>query len=718
MQHKLRTILLICVGLMATPVLHAQELVFTKASSRVFTEEYLRGLIHQYAYHAVKDKKVPQQLFDTEYKKFEKQLWKEIRPRVVKRFNYVEYEGSVLTQEKRNAMYKSELYNAVRDVVLTNDNFKKLRAFDQTDRILSFTSDVQVHRDGWLTVTEYITIYNGSGKQDDDYEGDYYVSQYPDDGSVNNDIQRGLERTFPTDYENDWGLRTEVPFNVISVQKNGEPENFMVVEYGNGYLVRIGSAHIHLEDGVYQYVITYKTRYQLIFKENKTELYWNVNGNGWVFTADSVSSRITFPSGSKIFENACYTGVQGSTDRNCSSQLVNDSTIWFYTSQRLESYEGLTVAAAIQPGVIAAPPFAETSLNLLKDNWPLAAIAFIVLMIFSINLRNWFKFGRDPKQGTVYPQFEPPRGLSSADTGFIYNQKYKTEQFSAALVDLAVKRGINIQVNKEGTLIKKNTYTFRRANGPDSVKNFAQSAYGWNIDRLYNLKADGTYNSTFESLNDNLKNRLAGKFQSDSQNAKGNGLFVRNAGAATWGFVVLFLITVAAIIALIEMGTTTLALCIGGLLLFGLITQIVFYKIMPAYNTQGRKVLDELLGFRMYLATAEERRFDKLNPPEKNLELFERFLPYAIALDCQHEWANKFEDILKAAIANKSYQPAYYSGDMSDGLSFSSLSQSFSSNLSSTISSSSTAPSSSSDGGSSGGGSSGGGGGGGGGGGW
>jgi len=155
------------------------------------------------------------------------------------------------------------------------------------------------------------------------------------------------------------------------------------------------------------------------------------------------------------------------------------------------------------------------------------------------------------------------------------------------------------------------------------------------------------------------------------------------------------------------------------LLSVGFITQFIFYKIMPAYNAQGRKLLDALLGFRMYLATAEEKRFNKLNQPERNLELFERFLPYAIALNCQHEWSQKFEALLKSAIADKSYQPAYYSSnDMHENVSFSSISNSFSSSLSSTIASSSTAPSDSSSSGSDGGGSSGGGGGGGGGGGW
>ncbi|HRG09487.1 MAG TPA: DUF2207 domain-containing protein, partial [Cyclobacteriaceae bacterium] len=124
------------------------------------------------------------------------------------------------------------------------------------------------------------------------------------------------------------------------------------------------------------------------------------------------------------------------------------------------------------------------------------------------NIFNWLRLGRDPKQGIIYPQFEPPHGISPADAGFIYNQKYKTEQFSAALIDLAVRKGISIQVDKEGKLFKKNTYTFRRSSAGASLKNYVRSTYDWNIESLFNLKADGTYDSTFESLNSNLQKHV------------------------------------------------------------------------------------------------------------------------------------------------------------------------------------------------------------------
>src|SRR6201999_1423153 len=81
-------------------------------------------------------------------------------------------------------------------------------------------------------------------------------------------------------------------------------------------------------------------------------------------------------------------------------------------------------------------------------------------------------------------------------------------------------------------------------------------------------------------------------------------------------------------------------------------------KASPA----GRKVMDEIEGFRQYLSVAEEDRLNALNPPDKTPELFERFLPYAIALDCENAWAEKFAGVLAAAGIGAAVG-SWYSGD-------------------------------------------------------
>ena len=144
---------------------------------------------------------------------------------------------------------------------------------------------------------------------------------------------------------------------------------------------------------------------------------------------------------------------------------------------------------------------------------------------------------------------------------------------------------------------------------------------------------------------------------------------------------------------------------------------LLFFWLLKAPTKQGRGTLDQIEGLRMYMTTAEEKRLDALNPPEKTPALFERYLPYAMALDCENEWNNKFSSVLAAAAAagvTAGVVGAWYYG--SGGFNARNFGQDLGSSLTSSISSSGVAPGSSS--GSSGGGSSGGGGGGGGGSGW
>jgi uncharacterized membrane protein len=153
-----------------------------------------------------------------------------------------------------------------------------------------------------------------------------------------------------------------------------------------------------------------------------------------------------------------------------------------------------------------------------------------------------------------------------------------------------------------------------------------------------------------------------------------------------------------------------------GLFLSALLVNALFYQLLKAPTRLGRRIMDEAEGFRMYLAFAEKDRLDILNPPEKTPELFEKYLPYALALGVENQWNERFAGVLEKAAEDGTYRPGWYhsrswvSGDVAH------LGSSLGGAFSGAISSASTAPGSSS--GSSGGGSSGGGGGGGGGGGW
>jgi uncharacterized membrane protein YgcG len=155
--------------------------------------------------------------------------------------------------------------------------------------------------------------------------------------------------------------------------------------------------------------------------------------------------------------------------------------------------------------------------------------------------------------------------------------------------------------------------------------------------------------------------------------------------------------------------------------LLALPVAITSFWWMKAPTREGRAVLDRIAGFKQYLSIAEEDRLERLHPPEKTPELFERYLPYAIALGVENKWADRFTAVLAAAAAAATGQASmdWYSGHSHPWSDAGRFVDNVGSSLASSLASASTSPSSdSSGGGSSGGGSSGGGGGGGGGGGW
>jgi hypothetical protein len=138
---------------------------------------------------------------------------------------------------------------------------------------------------------------------------------------------------------------------------------------------------------------------------------------------------------------------------------------------------------------------------------------------------------------------------------------------------------------------------------------------------------------------------------------------------------------------------------------------------MAAPTREGRTVMDRIAGFKRYLSITEEQRLETMHPPEKTPALFERYLPYAIALGVENHWAARFATVLAAAsAAGQNQGMAWYVGSHDPWSDPNGFANQVGSALASSVASSSAAPGSSS--GSDGGGSSGGGGGGGGGGGW
>ena len=552
----------------------------------------------------------------------------------------------------------------------------------QYEKINAFHTDLTVAPDGQLTVTERITIH-----------------------AEGQEFKRGIVRRLPRTFTDHNGRDHRVAYVFSTVEANGATSPYHTENEGDDYVLYVGEKDTYLDPGNYAYTITYTTKGQVGFFPDHDEIYWNVNGNGWAFMVDSISALIHLPAAAQVKQTACYTGVMGSTETDCRDSIIDPRTV-FFRGRTMGLYEGLTVAVGFQKGVVAEPPpptFWE------KHAVPLVG-GFITLLLLLYYVITWFRHGRDPDKPTVIPLFEAPDGLSPASVGAVMNGGAANEQIAPAMISLAVKGYIRIEEEKEKMLlglITKHTYTLRKLNPGSDLPREEQEL----LDRMFGSGQDryeitGTYDPSVQSMASAFRRTLRDQWHGFLN--KGNNL------RFLW---IPVLCVIAAFIALIVLYNNTwedngvayiIAFLAANLVLF-----VIYVKLIKKPSVEKQALRSKLLGFKMYLSAAEEKQLQHFNPPAMTPEVFEKFLPYAIAFGVEEVWGDRFQDMINKALVDPNYRSGWYSGSIPH---YGAFSRSMSSSLNSSVSSSSTPPSKS--GGSGGGGSSGGGGGGGGGGGW
>ena len=615
-------------------------------------------------------------------------------------------------------------------------------AVQARERITGFDSWIQVEKSGVLTVIETISVVAGG-----------------------NQIKRGIYRDFPTDYTTRAGVHVKVGFNILSVKRNGRSEPFHTEERSNGIRVYIGNKDVFLRPGVYTYTLTYQTDRQIGFFKDYDELYWNVTGNDWSFPIEVASATLVLPEEATILQHSVYTGRQGSTASNAEIVSLNENEISFRTTIQLAPREGLTVAAAWPKGIVTEPDIGDQASYFFRDNLTVITGIIGLLILFFYYIIAWVKVGKDPEPEAIIPRFEPPAEFTPAAARYIMRMGFDNKTFTAAVVSLAVKKYLTIEDDDDNfTLTLADTANLKALSkgekkvarklfsGSDQLvlkrsnhKKISESisalekslqpdfqSLHFERNRIYLLPGllitvliilsiiftahqkdlagfmavwltiwSGACFALLYGVYHAWKGVLSGR---SGLSEKGGALFTTFFALPFFGGWFLGMYALSTATSFISVIVLIVVICVN----------FLFFHLLKAPTIYGRQTMDQLEGLKLFLSVAEKDRLNLLNPPEKTPELFEQFLPWALALDVEQEWSEQFHELLEKARQDGSYSPVWYHSHRP--FSSSSLASSLGSSLSSSIASSSTAPGSSS--GSGGGGSSGGGGGGGGGGGW
>ena len=615
-------------------------------------------------------------------------------------------------------------------------------AANADERILRYLSDVQVQRDSSIEVAETIDV-----------------------NVEHININHGIYRDFPTRYRGRNGTQFHVGFTFEGATLDGQPVPASTGSVANGVRIKIGDPNRLVDTGEHEYVIRYRATREIGRFKDYDELYWNATGNGWIFPIEVAEARIRLPEPVRFGERAAYTGPQGSTASNAEVVAEKPGDILFRTTEPLGAHEGLTVAAAFPKGVVAEPDQDSRLLWWFTDYGPYIAGALGLAGLVGFYFVAWKRAGRDPRPGTVVPLFSPPDELSPAAMRYVTRMRFDNRTFAAALVDMGVRGHIRL-VEQDGGWLSRDKTRIDRIAGPEPLPPEEEAALreltrsGDSI--VMEQKNHEKFSSAKSGLESILKEWYEGKLFRKNWGWAAAGLVLLIAalwltsaaivaatdGAAVWqvGVTVGSLALTTILVTLLQGSTATgkcllsmLAVVSGGvavalglpilgealesgwllplalpLLALPLVASAFIWIDAP--TKEGRAVLDRVAGFKQYLSITERERLDRMTAPQDTPEIFEKYLPYAIALGVENRWADRFAGVLAAAAASGHQGFAWYAGSSDPWSNPGRFADSVGSSLASTISSASTAPGSSS--GSGGGGSSGGGGGGGGGGGW
>jgi uncharacterized membrane protein YgcG len=552
------------------------------------------------------------------------------------------------------------------------------------ERILSYDIDISIGRDGALEVTEQIAV-RAEGQQ----------------------IRRGIFRDFPTRYRDRYGNRVVVDFEMLAVERNGKPEPWFIENVSNGVRINTGNDDFLPTPAEHVFTLRYRTNRQLGFFADHDELYWNAIGTGWAFAIDqaSVKARLPTPVPMQDLRPEGYTGSQGAKGTDYIANVPAPGQALWRTNRPLQPGEGFTIVLSFPKDVIPAPTGGRRVAWLLKDNRGvlIALIGFGLLIVYC--LREWRRVGRDPSKGIVIARYEPAEGHTPASLRYLMRMGYDMRCFSAEILALAVAGFVRID-REQGFL--KDEWTLERVHDTSSASLSENQRVL--LDRLF---SGGK--SSLELKKSNAQGISSAK-QAHSKaldRAAHPRYFKRNSASIAKAFLVGALS--AGLALLLAGGGGIPAIAVIAVLMA--IAVIVFGFVVRAPTPEGRKLMDEVEGLKLYLSVAERDELARMQGPDKpppvDARRYELLLPYAVALDVEDAWTDKFIAAAGAAAAvaatnNMGWYRGGRAGDLSG------FSRALGSSLTSQIASSSTPPGSSS--GSGGGGSVGGGGGGGGGG--
>ena len=559
-----------------------------------------------------------------------------------------------------------------------------------SEAITNFVSNIYIHANGSADVIETITIR---------------FEKTP--------VRFGIMRWLPV-YIKDNNQLLTIGYTIGNATVNGLPAPEHVSNNGKQLVVAIGSKKQPLPAGTYIYTLQYHLHSAVVFGAHADQFYWDFTGNNWPYRIDNLDATVHLPPGAGLIKYAGFTGKPGSIAKNFfTTTALGSNQVNFTTTSTLKSGESLIIGLSWPIGYVHKTSSSMGALaGLLYQSGNKVALLFTLLLLFYF-ISAWCRECRPA--GALFPQMQPPPLLSAAGLRYVVNMGYDLKIFTITILSLAMKGFLTIEEDPD-----KNFLLVKQLKQPDGLTatevKTGKKLFG---DKTF-LSLDSAGADRIRAAQKQLKKNLSAEFENTFFVMHlsyvlfgfllGLGSLVALAFAAhnirpviLFGLLVTLLITLLSfqlpkawrattdyarepgafsklssllvfrhllvsfgllfLVALL-IGPLAAVMSLGGIFLLALniFLQVLFYHLLKTHTRQGRKLMDQIAAFKLYLLASTSRK-GKLKPAPHTPALFEKYLPYACALDVEDSWLEQFVAVLYSAKSGKqSYHPLWYKG--------------------------------------------------------
>lgn len=475
--------------------------------------------------------------------------------------------------------------------------------------------------------------------------------------------RHGIYRDIPTHNSDGSWLRIK---DISVTDTTGANYPIMVTNNTQGTHIRIGDSE-KLITGTKEYLISYTVKNALVSFPRYDELYWNGVGNGWNVSIDHASLAVMVPGESdNIVQVSCYRGQAGMIAK-CTPGFTASHP--FLSETTIVPGFGITIALGIKKEIVSGITRIGGQTNVEKASFSIPTpvnqqlIKIIVGLLTGIILAwtawYWVK-NRDPKpKNPLIAEYEPLSDLPPIVLGTLVDKKTGIEDVTAQILFAANKGYLFIErlEEKQFVLFKNVDYRFTVTSNPIDPSELDKKL----LDMLFNdsRASVGTtvLMSELKQSGERIKSCIDTFKIISSQILVDQGYFEKVIDSEKVIVHEVFKVTFR--VAILALGFIALHMSqvLGNsiFILFPpiILAVILFFRTTSRCTQSGVEAAQQVKGFKLFLTVTDQERFTFHNAPEKNPAQFMEYLPYAVALGVEKQWAKQFEGILLP-------QPSWY----------------------------------------------------------